>query len=188
MHACYNRVMRKVILFPGTGYTCNERLMVRLRLEYEKRGYRSFPIDYSYIPFKDIATVREAADIAAGYCLCVMSDLWVCDEDDLVFVSKSLGCISALKVSSLLKIRTRHILLTPTKEALDEFSDYSVVEHAVIGDMDPLMRPEDLAGFGASHGFPTLVINGVGHSLKLDDEKETEIINDRIIDAVFSRR
>lgn len=177
--------MRKAIFFPGTGYTCDERLFVRVRLELEKRGFSSFPISFSFIPFKDIETVKEAADIATGYALCVLSDLWVSGEDDLVFVSKSLGCISALKISSLLKIKTRHILLTPTMDALCELSAYSLVEYAAIGDGDPLLDASFLASFGKAHGFPTLIVPDVGHSLKKENEKDTEKLNDFIIDSIF---
>lgn len=166
--------MKKALFFPGTGYTCKEELFKRIGFELEKNGWTVIPLDYSAIPFKPIKTVAEAGDIAMGYAICALREEKINECNDVLFVSKSLGCISALKYASLLNIHSRHILLTPTKEALEQISTFTDIVCAVIGDEDPLMNSQELKDFGKEHGFPVLIKKQTGHSLK---NKNIEITN-----------
>lgn len=162
--------MKKAVLFPGTGYTCREELFILTGRELERNGWTVVPIDWSAIPFKPVRTVKEAGDMALGYAICALKDEKLDECDELLFVSKSLGCISALKYSSLLNLKSRHVLLTPTREALEEISSYTDVVCAVIGSEDTLMSADELR----THGFPVMVVPGTGHSLKCDDPDTTE--------------
>ena len=108
--------------------------------------------------------------MALGYAICLLKDEKLDKCDEVLFVSKSLGCISALKYSSLLNLKSRHVLLTPTREALEEISSYTDVVCAVIGSEDTLMSADELR----THGFPVMVVPGTGHSLKCDDPDTTE--------------
>ena len=153
--------MKKAVLFPGTGYTCREELFILTGRELERKGWTVVPINWSAIPFKPVRTVKEAGDMALGYAICLLKDEKLDKCDEVLFVSKSLGCISALKYSSLLNLKSRHVLLTPTREALEEISSYTDVVCAVIGSED-------------THGFPVMVVPGTGHSLKCDDPDTTE--------------
>ena len=152
--------MKKAVLFPGTGYTCREELFILTGRELERKGWTVVPINWSAIPFKPVRTVKEAGDMALGYAICLLKDEKLDKCDEVLFVSKSLGCISALKYSSLLNLKSRHVLLTPTREALEEISSYTDVVCAVIGSEDPLMSADELPG--------------TGHSLKCDDPDTTE--------------
>ena len=168
--------MKKAVLFPGTGYTCREELFLLTGRELERKGWTVVPIDWSAIPFKPVRTVKEAGDMALGYAICALKDEKLDECDELLFVSKSLGCISALKYSSLLNLKSRHVLLTPAREALEEISSYTDVVCAVIGSDDPLMSADELR----THGFPVMVVPGTGHSLKCDDPDTTEKITSDI--------
>ena len=168
--------MKKAVLFPGTGYTCREELFILTGRELERKGWTVVLIDWSAIPFKPVRTVKEAGDMALGYAICALKDEKLDECDDVLFVSKSLGCISALKYSSLLNISSKHVLLTPTHEALEEISSYTDVVCAVIGSEDPLMSADELR----THGFPVMVVPGTGHSLKCVDPDTTEKITSDI--------
>lgn len=173
--------MKKAIFFPGTGYTCKEELFKQIGLKLQKSGWAVVPLDYSSIPFKPIRTVAEAGDIAMGYAICALQEEKLLECDEVLFVSKSLGCISALKYASLLNIHSRHILLTPTKEALEQISACTDVAGAVIGDEDPLMDSQELEAFGKEHGFPVLIEEKTGHSLKSEN---LEVLNQITSDIV----
>lgn len=177
--------MRKAVFFPGTGYTCREALFLRLQSLLEARGWTVVPLEWSSIPFTPIETVEEAGAIALGFAICSLEgeDLDGCDE--VLFVSKSLGCISALKYSDLMSIAARHVLLTPTPDALALISPSTDVECAVIGDTDPLMKSADLVSYGRNHGFPVMVVDGVGHSLKTGDGESTDRITGEIVSFVI---
>lgn len=180
--------MKKAILFPGTGYTCKEDLFQRIKKELISCGYQVFSIDYSPIPFKPIKTVKEAVDIALGFSICSLQKENITDEDELLFVSKSIGCIVALKFSSLLNLKAKHILLTPTEDALKEVSEYSDIASAVIGDSDPLMDVSTLKEFCSNKEIPMLIVQGTGHSLKTDNPKETEEKTLEIVSFLFSAK
>ena len=192
--------MRKAVFFPGTGYTCRETLFLRLKSLLEARGWTVVPLEWSSIPFTPIETVEEAGAIALGFAICSLEgeDLDGCDEvlfvskslgldgcDEVLFVSKSLGCISALKYSDLMSIVARHVLLTPTPDALALISSSTDVACAVIGDTDPLMKSADLVSYGRNHGFPVMVVDGVGHSLKTGDGESTDRITGEIVSFVI---
>ena len=166
--------MKKAIFFPGTGYTCREELFLLTGRELEKKGWTIVPIDWSVIPFKPVKTVKEAGDIALGYAICVLKDEKLDDCDEVLFVSKSLGCISSLKYSSLMNLKSRHVLLTPTREALEKLSSWVDVACAVIGSADSLMSIDELSSYIRTHGFPVMIVPGIGHSLKYDDPHTTE--------------
>ena len=159
--------MRKAVFFPGTGYTCQEELFLRLRSLLEARGWTIVPLEWSSIPFTPIETVEEAGAIALGFAICSLEGEGLDGCDEVLFVSKSLGCISALKYSDLMSIAARH------------------VECAVIGDTDPLMRSADLVSYGRNHGFPVMVVDGVGHSLKTGDGESTDRITGEIVSFVI---
>ncbi len=177
--------MKKAILFPGTGYTCKEDLFQRITKKLIAYGYQVLALDYSPIPFKPIETVKEAVDIALGYSICSLQKENITEEDELLFVSKSIGCIVALKLSSLLKLKAKNIMLTPTQDALNEVSEYSDIISTVIGDNDPLMAVDSLKEFCSDKDIPMFVVQGTGHSLKTDNQQETDEKTAKIVSFLF---
>ncbi len=173
--------MKKAVFFPGTGYTCKEDLFQRIGQELGQAGWSVVPLDWQAIPFKAIDTITEACDMAVGFAICALEGEGLEDCDDLLFVSKSLGCISALEYSQLLDIEARHVLLTPTPDALALVKTSSEVACAIIGDEDPLMDSSSLVSFGGEHGFPVFVVKGSGHALKHEDPAITESITSRVV-------
>lgn len=176
--------MKKAVFFPGTGYTCKEDLFQRIGQGLGQAGWSVVPLDWQVIPFKDIDTIAEACDMAVGFAICALEGEGLEDCDDLLFVSKSLGCISALEYSQLFDLEARHVLLTPTPDALALVKTSTEVACAVIGDEDPLMDSSSLVSFGEKHGFPVFVVKGTGHALKYDDPLITEIITSRLVSFV----
>lgn len=179
--------MKKALFFPGTGYTYREELFKHIRNKLEKEGWTVVPLDYSAIPFKPIKTVAEAGDIALGYTICALQNKEIDKCEDVLFVSKSLGCISDLKYASLLNIYSKHVLLTPTKEVLDQISTYTDIICAVIGDEEPLMNSQELVNFGQEHEFPVLIKEQTGHSLKTENVEITRQITSDIVAFVIDK-
>lgn len=177
--------MKKAVLFPGTGYTCKEDLFQVISVHLAELGYEVIPLDYSLIPFKPIRIIEEAASIALGYSIAVLDNENIKEAEELVFVSKSLGCISSLKYSSLLRVKAKHILLTPTPDALQEISDYSHIISIVAGRDDPLMDTSVLKTFCGMHTIPLLIVDGTGHSLKVEDDEKCREINQWILHFIF---
>lgn len=114
---------------------------------------------------------------AWDFCISIIKDIE--SSDKLLFVSKSLGCITAVRLSNLLKLQARHILLTPPRAALDEAIKPDEIIAMVIGDQDNYVDKDYTRNFCNKRSIPCLVIEGVDHSLK--NGKEDESINLNIL-------
>jgi hypothetical protein len=177
-----------VILFPGTGYTCAETLLVECSERYEAMGYAIVKLDFSGIPFREIATIGEAFERAKGVVLGQLRGIEFAAYEDILFISKSFGTVCAGWLEGHLGIRPRQLYLTPLEQTLPFVKPASRVTGMVIGTRDRLMDSEALADFCAERRIPCLVVDGVGHNLKMEgDAERTAEINGRILEMCTVR-
>jgi len=170
-----------VVCFPGTGYTCRERLITLCAQQYAVRGYDVVRLDFSHIPFKEIETIEEAVAVAMRAVRRQLADVDFSGYSDVVWISKSLGTICAALAAREQSKPPRQLFLTPVSFTLTEIMPDSDVIAMVLGTQDRFLTSEALAEFCSERNFRYCIINGVGHSLKDDaDPERTERINGQI--------
>lgn len=171
---------RIVVAFPGTGYTCGEKLFAGCIDVYRERGYECAALDFSSIPFKQIETVEEAIEAAKPVMLEQLNGVCFERYSDVVFISKSLGTALAAWLAGEKRIAARQLFLTPIAQCLECAPDPASVIGMVIGTEDKVIDYRIVESFCAERGIDCLVVDNVGHSLKYDDEVKTQAINERI--------
>lgn len=172
-----------VVVFPGTGYTCFEKLLVACVETYTSRGYDSVKLDFSGIAFQEIPTIEEAFERTKDTLLAQLGGTDFSQYRDIVFVSKSFGTICAGWLEERLGIQPRQLYLTPVNQTLSYIKPASRVIGMVVGTSDRHMDYRFLEAFCSERRIPCLVFDGVGHSLKLDDDADkTNAINNRILE------
>lgn len=171
-----------VVCFPGTGYTCREKLFTLCAEAYETRGYEVIKLDFSHIPFKEIETLEEALAFAMRAVKRQLDGIAFTDYEDVVWISKSLGTVCAALTEKELGVIPRHLLLTPVPDALKLLRLGANVIAMVLGTQDRFLTGEAMAEFCADRGYRYCIINDVGHNLKDEaDNERTERINEQIV-------
>jgi hypothetical protein len=173
-----------VVIFPGTGYTCRERLLVQISERYRLWGYDIVCLDFSGIPFDQMETFEEAFELAKACILAQTGGLSFGAYGDLVFVSKSFGTVCAGWLAQLSGLSPRQLFLTPVPEAFSYIGRDTHIMGMAIGTKDRHMEFGQVVSFCEEHGAPCVVIPGVGHNLKGKEGEysaETDAINARIL-------
>lgn len=170
-----------VVCFPGTGYSCRERLFTLCADRYAARGYDVVKLDFSHIPFKEIETLEEAVAVAMRAVRRQLGNVDFSAYSDAVWISKSLGTVCAAIAEKGLDKRPRQLFLTPVSFTLTEMKPDANVIAMVLGTQDRFLTSEALAEFCSDRNIRYCIINDVGHSLKDDaDPERTERINEQI--------
>ena len=170
-----------VIAFPGTGYTCKEPLFSACIDAYRARGYDAVALDFSGIPFRQIATIEEALARAQAAVWEQLANTCFSSYTDIVFLSKSLGTSLAGWYAERRSLSPRQFYLTPTAQALPYVRDPRRVIGMVIGTEDAVLDYRIVTAFCKERGIPCLVAHGVGHSLKPEDVDAESVLNARIV-------
>lgn len=175
-----------LVMFPGTGYTCQEPLMQRCARKYRDWGYHVLEINHSHIPFKEIETIEEAMPLVQDAVREQVSGMDFESYDDLVFIAKSLGTITAGWLAKERNLAARNLYLTPVPLALPYITEETKVMGMVIGTLDPHVDYREIQRICDRWDFPCLVIEGVAHNLKDEDEARRLAIDEEIL-ALCSR-
>lgn len=164
-----------VIVFPGTGYPCKERLLVECSLKYSYLGYNIVNLDFSSVKYKEINTLKDAVEKTKQIILEQLKDIIFEEYNDIIFISKSLGTVCANWVEKYLNIVPRQLYLTPLQETIETINQTSRIIGMVIGTEDRHLDYRMMELFCIERNIPYLVFNDVGHNLKIDgDELKTE--------------
>lgn len=173
--------MRKYLInVPGTGYTTKETLFQKLIAMFVKHGYQSLEIDFSMIDFKVLASVEESISTAQAELTRQLLDLQLAQDDDIVFLSKSLGTACSVNWCLENHFKANHIFLTPIRPTLEKIPNLQSVLAMVVGSKDQTIPFEEVLSVGKTYDIPTLLIEGVPHHLKSEHLTETEKINHQI--------
>lgn len=170
-----------VVLFPGTGYTCQEPLMQKIANRFSQRGFEAVKLDFSSVPFREIATLEEAAKRAQPLVLEQLKNCEPTAYESIVFVSKSLGTVCAGRLEEQWGLPVRQIYLTPLPETLAYVKAGSRVTGMVIGTEDKFLDAGVLQSFCRQRGIPCLVARGTGHRLDYQDQRLAEELEQNIL-------
>lgn len=175
--------MRKLlVLFPGRGYTVDMPLFYYARLKYRRNGYEIFNITY---PPRNDMSFDKWVDVlvkSAGEQLCFLdnSDTF----DDIVFLSKSIGTVIALKTAENFGLANRHVLFTPISRTLNYIKSDHSIKLVIFGTADPYVDATGLKEQCEQNAIDYLMIEGADHRLETNgtEEKNIEILR-KIIEA-----
>lgn len=162
--------MKIAVIFPGIGYHCDKPLLyyareVALELGYEK----IIKLNYSYAG-TDIRNnetkMKEAFDALFLQANEALSDVSFTDEDDVLFISKSVGTIIASAYAEKNNIKCRQILYTPLKYTYQFAHDDAI---AFIGTSDAWSNVDEVVKMSNEQSVPIHVYEGLNHSLESEN-------------------
>ena len=156
---------RKLLIeFPGRNYSCDRPLLYYCGKIFSQKGYDVVRLDYNFRlkgDKNDIAgLIAEAKDI-------VIKQLDMIDfsgYEDIVFVSKSMGCALAGFCEEHYNIRARHIYLTPVDASLKYMHRGKCI--VVAGKEDTILESRKLKIYCVEQDIPLKQFEEVGHSLE----------------------
>ena len=170
-----------VVVFPGTGYTCKERLFGECTVKYTSFGYDIVSLDFSNIPYKEINTLEEAIEKTKPVILEQLEGVIFEEYEDIIFISKSLGTVCANWVEEYFNVTPRQLYLTPLQETLETIKTASRIMGMVIGTKDKHLDYKLMESLCLERKIPYLICDDVGHNLKIDgDELKTQDISMKI--------
>ena len=170
-----------VVAFPGIRYTCRQALIQDCLSFYSKRGYETLCLDFAGVAFDGTTDMGRAAELALPSILRQISGVCFQDYADVVFLSKSLGTLCAVRTAAALQLQPRHFLLTPLPETLQELPKQAEVFGAVIGTKDTHLDAAKLETFCRERAIPCLTVPEAGHRLQFEDAARTEEVKRRIV-------
>ena len=176
-----------VVAFPGTGYTCREKLFQQCFEPFAQMHYERIEIDFSKIPFKEIETIEEAFEFAKPEVIRQLEGVALEQYADVVFLATSFGTGLAGWYARQRELTPRFFLLTPTETALEWLEPQLRLTGAVIGTEDHVLDFWRLKDFCAQRRTPCLVFEGVGHKLMAQSDEDTAAINARIVDFMVKQ-
>lgn len=171
-----------VVVFPGTGYTCKERLLDTCIKKYISFGYEIVSLDFSDIQYKEINKLEDAVKRTNKVILKQLKGINFDEYENIIFISKSLGTVCANWIEEYMNIKPRQLYLTPLKETISTMKITTRVMGMVIGKDDKHFDYKEMELFCLERKIPYLVFDGVGHNLKVNgDILQTEKINMQIV-------
>lgn len=163
-----------IVLFPGIRYSVDMPLLYYARLKYEEKGYESIKVNYDN-SYKEKKTLKEYIEEGKNYALNQLKDIDFSQYEDIVFVSKSMGTVVSGWLEEKLKIKVRHIYLTPLEATLPYIRKEKDIIIVVAGTKDKHINAEELKDYCKKEEINCKLIEGVGHRLEIENNIERNI-------------
>ena len=165
--------MKRMILFPGVGYHCDKPLLYYSRRLGEKYGFEVVPLSFTGFP-SDIKGNLDKREEGYVHALDQAKEQLagkLAPEADLVFVSKSIGTVAAMRLAAELSIDPLQILLTPLKETFLSAQESRKNVRGIVfhGTKDPLAVTEEIRELAEAVRLPLHLIADANHSLETGD-------------------
>jgi len=162
--------MKRMILFPGVGYTTEKPLLYYARKLGMRYGFECSALSYSGFP-KDIKSAMEKRE--DGYSLALrqteeqLSGIDLTKDETVIFVSKSIGTVAAARFADRYDIPAKQVFLTPLKETFEKAKEESgFVFH---GTKDPLADTDEIKSLAEKLRLPLHLVKDGNHSLETGD-------------------
>ncbi|MCR5740053.1 MAG: hypothetical protein K6G43_09560 [Lachnospiraceae bacterium] len=166
---------KEAIVFPGIGYHKDKPLLYYSIRIAKAAGYSVRSVDLSSISWekkdlKDPVRMREIFDLAMDL---VRSGIGISDEDELLFISKSIGTVAAACYAREKGLKAKQIYFSPLV-FFGEYADRDGI--AFYGDADPLADAGKIRSICDEKGITSYMISGGNHSLETGDT-DTDLKN-----------
>ena len=162
---------KKVIVFPGIGYHKDKPLLYYGRKLAREAGYQEQCIDFSGIVWEkdDLKKPDKIKEIFAQAMEKVISEAEIDADDDLLFISKSIGTVVAAWFAKEKGIRAKQIYFSPLV-LLEDYAQEGGI--AFYGDSDPLADAKEIERICAEKKIKAYKTTGGNHSLEINDTEE----------------
>lgn len=166
---------KKAVIFPGIGYHKDKPLFyysIRIAKAY---GYSVECVDFSSISWdkKDLNDPVRMKEIFDQAMELAGSQLGGTKDDEVLFISKSIGTVVAACFARERGVQARQIYFSP----LVFFGEYAGKDGiAFYGDADPLADAGEIRRICDDKGLASYLISGGNHSLETGD-METDLKN-----------
>ncbi len=171
------------VFFPGIGYHADKPLLYYARKMAGEWGYEENLVSYSY-EGKNIKgnpkLMREAFEILYEQAESQLSGIEWKNYDDILFVSKSIGTVIAVRYAIRHQLLCRNIYYTPMEQTFCEEMPGGV---AFSGWKDPWVEPGQVRDLCVRYRIPLHVYDGANHSL----ETGNTLDNLRILEDVMEK-
>ena len=161
---------RKIaVIFPGMGYNKDKPLLYYAGKLMRELGYDVKYVEYHDLPQKILGNrelMIEAAQKAYGQAEEQLAELKLTEQDNIIFVGKSIGTFIAAKYVSDHHLSAIQIWYTPVEQT---FSFGSGKTAAFIGDADPWSDYDVVKKKADALGIPLYTYSGCNHSLESGD-------------------
>ena len=167
------------VFFPGRRYGVDCPLLYYAESICREKGYDTLLMHYSeYRDKKDMITIEENIRQTLSYVRGRIKEKDLASYDEILFVSKSLGTVSAgwladaLEKEKRVKPGTiRHIFMTP----LEQTFPYMRKENCIVisGELDHYLERKKLKKFCKKHEGLWYCFPDVGHSMEHEKIKDT---------------
>ena len=142
--------MKKIaIVFPGIGYHRDKPLLYYSIKLAKEAGYEVFCVDFSVIPWekgdlKDPRKMKSLFEQAMEIARKSLAEVTIDAEDDVLFISKSIGTVTAACYASECGANVKQIYFSPVVP-FGEFAKSGGV--AFYGDHDPLADDKEIVNY-----------------------------------------
>lgn len=165
--------MRKIaVVFPGVGYTKDRPLLYYSGKIAKSYGYELVYPDFTGLQWskeelKDHSRLVELLKEGLTRTEAALSDYDITSEDNILFLSKSIGTVVATAYARKKGIVVKQILFTP----LEYISNFIEKGNGLVfyGDHDPYAKPDDIIRIGRTYQLEMHCIKGANHSLEAGD-------------------
>ena len=166
------------VLFPGIGYHKDKPLLYYSMKIAKEAGYQPVYIDFSSIAWdkadlRDPEKMKELFIQATGVTESVFSDVHITAEDEVLFISKSIGTAVAAYYAKMNALKAKQIYFSPVVQFGGFAGDYG---RAFYGDNDPLADHTKIEEICVEKKIEAHLIAGGNHSLEIG-VTETDLIN-----------
>lgn len=168
-----------VVLFPGANYSTDFPLLYYAGFKFECRGYEKVAISYEDLLKEDKSSEELIKDVRT-LALAQLQSFDLSKYNDIVFVSKSLGTVVAGWIEEKLRIKARHIYLTPITETFPYIQHKKDIISVIAGTIDKYLSADVLKEHCIKENINLIQIDGVGHRLEVwgDMDKNLQILRD----------
>ncbi|MBO6047403.1 MAG: hypothetical protein J6P61_06620 [Erysipelotrichaceae bacterium] len=172
-----------VVLFPGIGYTNDKPLLYYSGKLAKQLRYDTIALKYGHFPKnvkgnKDL--MNQCFDLALSQTKEQLASVNWDDYDNIYFISKSIGTVTAVSYATSAHLHVKHVLMTPLAQTF-----YGIIEGiAFHGTADPWADTITIKEMCLSYGIPLTLIDDANHSLETGDvDKDISILHD-VINAI----
>jgi len=175
---------KKIAVFlPGIGYNCDRPLLYYSQKLAQHYGWETVRVPYGGFPDKvrgDAKKMEQCARMALEQTRELLGGLDFGQYNQILFVSKSVGTVTAAAYAHLLGLPVRHILYTPVEATFAHPMESAIAFH---GTRDPWADTETIKKLCADQGIPLYLTEGANHSL------ETGVVSQDLknLEAVMAR-
>ena len=155
------------VIFPGMGYHADKPLLYYAAKLAESSGYQIVKITY---PPRESLNSEQMRPFAEDCVRCAKDTLAGIDlsaQDDILFISKSIGTVVATAFAASHEVQARHILFTPLLETFIHATDSCGI--AFSGTKDQYADHERIKALCEQHNIPLTAVPGGNHSLETGD-------------------